>query len=112
MVLAVRCGIVVERILHVVLVQQFITLDNTCGGMHLTVLVVEVGIVVKLYEYVLGYLLSERNVQAAVLTTVIAVQVRIVYGVVVDRMDMMQDMSLIVVHIVQNQTATALHIQL
>ena len=64
-VLVAQCGIAVEHILHVVLAEQCIPLDNICGGMHLTALVVEVGIVVKLYEYVLGYLLSERDVQVA-----------------------------------------------
>ena len=111
-VLVVQCGIAVEHILLVVLAEQCITLDNTCGGMHLTALMEEVGIVVNIYRYVVGHLGADTAVQVVVLITVIVVQIRIAYGVVVDLMDMMQDMSLIVVHIVQNQTATASNTEL
>ena len=111
-VLVVQCGIVVERILHVVLVQQSITLVNTCGGMHLIVLVEEPETVAIIVRYVLVIVFGVWSVQEAVLITVIVVQVRIVYGVVVDLMDMMQDMRLIVVRIVQNQKGIALNIEL
>jgi hypothetical protein len=109
---AAQCGIAVEPILLVVLAEQCITLDNICGGMHLIVLPVEVEIVVRMYRYVVGSHLLDIGVQAAVLITIIAVQIQIAYGVVVDLMDMMQDMSLIVVHIVQNQKGIALNIEL
>lgn len=110
--LAVQCGIAVEHILLVVLAEQYITLDNICGGMHLTARLEEVVIVVRMHRCVVGHLGADMGVQVVVLITVIVVQIQIAYGVVVDLMDMMQDMSLIVVHIVQNQTATASNTEL
>lgn len=111
-VLVAQCGIAVEHILLVVLAEQCITLDNTCGGMHLTARLEEVVIVVRLHRYVVGSHLLDISVQVVMLITVIVVQIQIAYGVVVDLMDMMQDMSLIVVHIVQNQKGIALNIEL